>query len=339
MKQNLVAYGIRVVKHASFKKFFTVLDEVHERSGLSKPALTADMVKSFIKYGAGYYDYSNFNFFELTDAQRETYMTRFRSKKLLVKVNDPHYSVIFDSKSLFNEVFRDFIHRDFLKVDSASDADFERFFNAHDEYFAKMDGLEAGAGAELLKKENYADAQEFAAYVRGKKFGVVEQVLKNHPDLAAVYDGSLNTLRMITLIDDSGEPHLLFAVQKFGINGRFVDVYGAHGPVDLETGEFLYPARHGVIKDGISYTEHPDTGVPLVGFHTPLFKEAKELVLRAARLVPQTRYVGWDVAVTPDGPAIIEGNNYGAHDYWQLPGQNPSKIGIMPTIRKYVHGM
>ncbi|MCI6574313.1 MAG: hypothetical protein MSC53_03980 [Arcanobacterium sp.] len=339
MKQNLVAYGFRVVKNASFKKFSTVLDEVHQRSGIPKPELTKDMVKSFLKYGAGYYDYSNFNFFELTDAQRDTYMTRFRSKKLITKVNDPNYALVFDSKSLFNEVFRDFIRRDFLKVDSADDEECERFFNAHDEYFAKMDGLEAGAGAELLKKENFADAAQFTAYIRGKKFGVVEQVLKNHPDLAAVYNGSLNTMRMITLIDDSGEPHLLFAAQKFGISGRFVDVYGAHGPVDLETGEFLYPARHGVITDGIEYSEHPDTGVLLVGFHTPLFQEAKEFVLRAAKVVPQMRYVGWDVAVTPDGPAIVEGNNYSAHDYWQLPGQNPSKIGIMPTIRKYVHGM
>ena len=48
------------------------------------------------------------------------------------------------------------------------------------------------------------------------------------------------------------------------------------------------------------------------------------------------RYVGWDVAITPNGPAIIEGNNYCAHDFWQLPGQTPGGIGIIPVLKKIV---
>ena len=67
-----------------------------------------------------------------------------------------------------------------------------------------------------------------------------------------------------------------------------------------------------------------------------MFKEAKEMVLKAAMVVPQMRYVGWDVAVTPNGPAIIEGNNYCAHDFWQLPGQTPGGIGIIPELMKIV---
>ena len=84
------------------------------------------------------------------------------------------------------------------------------------------------------------------------------------------------------------------------------------------------------------YTEHPNSHEKLVGFKTPLFKEAKEMILKASLEVPQIRYVGWDVAVTPNGPAIIEGNVYCAHDFWQLPGQTPDGIGIIPTIKKIV---
>ena len=65
-------------------------------------------------------------------------------------------------------------------------------------------------------------------------------------------------------------------------------------------------------------------------------KEAKEMILKAAMEVPQIRYIGWDVAVTPTGPAIIEGNVYCAHDFWQLPGQTPNNIGIMPTLKDLV---
>ncbi len=42
-------------------------------------------------------------------------------------------------------------------------------------------------------------------------------VIENHPDLDKVYSGSANTMRMITIIGDDGKPHLIYAVQKFGI--------------------------------------------------------------------------------------------------------------------------
>jgi len=48
------------------------------------------------------------------------------------------------------------------------------------------------------------------------------------------------------------------------------------------------------------------------------------------------RYVGWDVGIAPDGPVIIEGNNYTAHDFWQLPAQTPEKRGMLPRIMELV---
>ena len=41
-----------------------------------------------------------------------------------------------------------------------------------------------------------------------------------------------------------------------------------------------------------------------------------------------------DTALTVNNVAIIEGNNYCAHDFWQLPGQTPGGIGIIPKIKE-----
>ena len=60
------------------------------------------------------------------------------------------------------------------------------------------------------------------------------------------------------------------------------------------------------------------------------------MCLEAAKITPQIRFVGWDVAITEDGPVIIEGNTYCAHDFWQLPPHTPDKIGMLPKIKKYV---
>lgn len=52
---------------------------------------------------------------------------------------------------------------------------------------------------------------------------------------------------------------------------------------------------------------HPDTGFRFENFKIPYFKEACELVKNATKHIPNG-YIGWDVAITPLGPTIVEGN-------------------------------
>ena len=84
-------YFRRVIKNASIDKLKQTVNTVHERSGKSKLGIFLDMCWCFARYGAGYYDYQIFNFYELTAAQRKTYVTRFISKKLNMFMNDVNY--------------------------------------------------------------------------------------------------------------------------------------------------------------------------------------------------------------------------------------------------------
>jgi transcriptional regulator with XRE-family HTH domain len=105
---------------------------------------------------------------------------------------------------------------------------------------------------------------------------------------------------------------------------------------NLKTGKMKYIAHSGDTVKGILYDKHPNTNEKIVGYQLPFVKEAVDMCLKAALVVPQIRYIGWDVAITENGPAIIEGNTYCAHDFWQLPPHTPEKIGVLPTIKKYV---
>ena len=75
------------------------------------------------------------------------------------------------------------------------------------------------------------------------------------------------------------------------------------------------------------------TGVEFEGFRPPCSKEAIELVKKAALVVPQVKYIGWDVCVTENGPAIIEGNNYAAYDLAQLPDEGKPQVGMLKQVR------
>src|SRR5690606_16286151 len=83
---------------------------------------------------------------------------------------------------------------------------------------------------------------------------------------------------------------------------------GLASPVDPRTGEL----RKAVFKDldatVVRYSVHPITGTRLEGFRLPLWDQVINLVMRAHAAFLEFPSVGWDVALTPDGPVLVEGN-------------------------------
>ena len=53
---------------------------------------------------------------------------------------------------------------------------------------------------------------------------------------------------------------------------------------------------------------HPDTGIDLVGFEIPQWDAVVELAMMASTAFDPVGFVGWDIAVTNNGPVLIEGN-------------------------------
>ncbi|MCD7770353.1 MAG: carboxylate--amine ligase [Oscillospiraceae bacterium] len=331
-----IKYRLRVLTGMRFKKFTEVLDRAHEKSGRSRIWLTKDMLHCARKFGSGYYDYVTFGFWDLTDEQRATYVTRFVSKDLVTLLNDPDYAEIFNDKVKFYNTFRDFIKREFIDYRTASKEEVLAFAERHPVMFAKPAHGSCGHDCHKVYMKDYADLEEFYRRMGEEDAWLLEEVLEQHPRQAEVYPHAMNCLRLITLLDSGGEPHVIFATQKFGLNGRVVDNYGFGCRVDLETGRICSPGVSGDGSLGIVYDEHPLTHVKLVGREVPMFFEACEMVKKAALVVPRMRYIGWDVGITPDGPAIVEGNHYTAHDFWQLPAQTPEKTGMLPVFRQLV---
>jgi len=329
-------YYLRVLSGMSYKKYAEVLDRAHKKSGKSKLALTADMIHCARKFGAGYFDYVTFGFWDLTDEQRSTYVTRMISKDLVTLLNDPAYEHTFNDKEEFNQVFAEFVRRESINFRTASKEEVRAFVERHPTVFSKPAHGSCGHDCSIVNTADYPDFDAFYAAMEANEAWLLEEVLRQHPQNAEVYPNAMICMRLITLIDSQGEPHVIFATQKYGLNGRVVDNYGFGCRVDLETGRIRSPGVSGDGSLGITYDEHPMTHVKLMGREIPCFFEACDMVKRAAMKIPQMRYIGWDVGITPEGPAIVEGNNYTAHDFWQLPAQTPEKIGMLPTIRKLV---
>jgi len=78
---------------------------------------------------------------------------------------------------------------------------------------------------------------------------------------------------------------------------------------------------------------HPVTGVRINGFVVPFWKETIEMITKAALLDARNRSVGWDIAITSQGPELIEGNHNWCKLLWQL----PEKKGLKHLIAPYNH--
>ena len=327
-------YWRRVLKNASFDKMKQAINDVHERSGKCKLAIFLDMMWCMLRYGSGYYDYEIFAFYNLNAKQRKTYVTRFISKKLNMFLNDVDYCHFFDNKDEFYEMFKEYTGRSYLDMSKATAEDVAAFVEGKDRIFCKLRSKTCGIGCERLNISDFANTDELYAYLKEKEFYTIEDVIRNHPDVEKLYDNAVNSMRIITLLDDQQVPHCLYIVQKIGLNGSVIDNNCMFSPVDIETGRIKYPAHSGDTTKGIVYTEHPNSHIQIQGYQLLYVKEAVQMCFEAAKKVPQVRYLGWDVAVTANGPIIIEANTYCAHDFWQLPPHTPDKIGMLPTIMK-----
>lgn len=141
---------------------------------------------------------------------------------------------------------------------------------------------------------------------------LLERRLVPHPYAERIFPGALNTIRIITMLDADG-PFIAGAAHRFGIAAAApVDNFkrgGVSALVDPDSGRLSAgrsnPGHH---PDHV-HPIHPETGAAIEGVRVPYWGEAKRLALELAGLVPGLWHVGWDIAITPDGPRVVEGNS------------------------------
>ena len=94
------------------------------------------------------------------------------------------------------------------------------------------------------------------------------------------------------------------------------------------------PACKFIDDAGAIFDKHPLTGLEFNKIKKiPYVKESFEMVKEAALLIPEIRYIGWDVAITEDGPVVIEANEYPSYGLIQNYLLNPENPGHLKQIK------
>ncbi|MCB0472537.1 MAG: hexapeptide transferase, partial [Flavobacteriaceae bacterium] len=142
----------------------------------------------------------------------------------------------------------------------------------------------------------------------------------------------LNTVRIITQLNAEDKVDIIGSRLRITVNSAVDNLAAGNiaAPIDPDSGVVTGP---GVYSDITKEDEekHPVTGVPIIGFKIPFWNETLAMVKEAALLHKENRSIGWDVAITDEGPELIEGN----HDWCKLLWQLPVKHGLKPVLEKY----
>jgi hypothetical protein len=151
---------------------------------------------------------------------------------------------------------------------------------------------------------------------------IVQPRLVQHSVLSKIYPGAINTIRIDTLVTGD-QVEFGSAILRIGLGGRVVDngrAGGLSAAVDIETGRICRPALREPLFDPARtpYDRHPDTGEPILGVELPFWADLRGLVSTAAQSCGKLRTIGWDVVFAPDGPILLEANQYWDADLTQM---------------------
>lgn len=330
-----INYLIKRIAEMDKKAMLEKVSSIHKKTNKSRIWLFFDMIKCGRKYGAGYMDYDLYEMYNLTPEQRDTYLTRGRNNEIDRKFNQKEFNCKLEAKDQFNTNFNKYLKRDWIKVEGASKEDLMNFFKKHNVFMAKPIDGSCGKNIEKIYTDKFKSLDEVYEYVQNKNFEL-EEVIKQNAEVNKICPNSINTVRVVTILDKNKKAHIIMTYFRIGNGSAFVDNFNSGGmvaPVDENTGVVLQPA---IDKNKNLYEVHPATGSQIKGFKFPYWNEMRAMVEEAAQVIPEVGYVGWDVCFTDDGPILVEANDFPGHDIYQLPEHTPDKIGVYPKFKKYL---
>ena len=236
---------------------------------------------------------------------------------LAEKLNKPSSPLLSALKSFDHRLFPGFavkplfvkIRKNYFNADGRvlNGADLSEIIRSHSgKLVVKRDSGPSGSAVKFID----ASAFDISAHLPGHFSYVIQPAVEQHPAIAAVYDKSVNTLRVVTLIKPGGSIGVLVVFMRFGVNGSRLD--------NIMTGGRFITFNEDGTSIGKAYDQlglyrgetHPDTGFHFAGLKVPSYRQAIQQCVYSHTLYPYNRLIAWDVYInTDEEPRLIEWNS------------------------------
>jgi len=181
--------------------------------------------------------------------------------------------------------------------------------------FGAFLALDADKNAVLLKGDGWIRYDTFMEKYVGETPYLLQGLERNHSFFDR-YTDNLATVRVCILIANDGIK-IPFAVLKLPSRDNVADSFWRPGNLacnlDLKTGKIL-TVRSRDPYGTTDHNVHPESGEPLLGEIVPMWDRVLELAHTCAPIFHPVRYQSMDIAITQQGPVLIEINTGGGFD-------------------------
>lgn len=161
---------------------------------------------------------------------------------------------------------------------------------------------------------------------------IIQEKIKQGKALSALHPDSINTIRVETVYNKKeNKIEILPPLLRVGTGKHNVDNWAVGGlaiGIDVEKGCLR---NYGFYKPtyGTKAYVHPDTNVVFEGYDIPYLSDAIELAKRFHSYFTDIHSIGWDIAITEDGPCFVEGN-----DNWEISLVQVCSRGLTPEFKR-----
>jgi len=327
-----LAYYYKELDKKKFQKFFNYVVDNHN---ISKVNLLKDILASSMKYNISLLDFFYFKFYQRNEEDRKKWAGTGYMYEYQIKMNPKDERNILENKLLFLEQYSKFINHNYSSKDvflKNKDVADQLLSNRNNKLVLKSSDGQCGVGIEILDlKQNQNDS--IKEKIINTENDLIEEYITQHDDLMNLSPSGLNTIRIFTQLNSQNKVDILGCRLRITINSTVDNLAAGNiaAPINEETGLVYSSGVYSDITKGVEEF-HPVTGIKIVGFQIPYWKESLKMVKEAALSHPQNRSIGWDVAITNEGPELLEGNHNWCKLLWQLPVNK----GLKQNLEKYL---
>jgi hypothetical protein len=331
---NRILYLGYYFKQMKWDLLLKFLNHTSKVTSSSRSILMFESIVDVFRYNISILEYFQFGFYKKNKLAKKTWAGTGFMYEYQLLMNPKAARIILDDKAKFYRNYNKyFIHNigDVRSLMTQPDLVNKLLSNKSNKLVFKQSDGKCGIGVKVIEASKF-NKDSLLPYMVKENFDLVEEFIIQHPRLNKLSPSAVNTVRIFTQLNNVNEVILLGSRLRISVNSPVDNMAAGNlaAPIDDDTGKVIGTAVYSDITKE-EETIHPVTGVEIVGFQVPFWKEILVMVKEAALMYPKNRSIGWDIVVTDNGPGFIEGN----HDWCKLLWQLPVKKGLKSEIEKF----
>jgi hypothetical protein len=210
---------------------------------------------------------------------------------------------------------------------------FSKYANRYCGEGATLWQFSSGLYCGLNSSFSLQELQDYLARLSLSHPVVLQPKISNSAELRPISGKGLSTARVITIRRPNCTPEVALASYRMPVGEHVADNFAAGGiacPISLRTG-ILGSGSFKASGDRQPVNRHPDSRAAITGRTVPYWAAVKELAVAAHSTFETMASIGWDIAITDEGPTLLEGNAVWCVDLAQMSHRQPLSDTSIPA--------